>query len=282
MAGLASDVRYAARALKARPGFSIVVILTLGLGIGANTAIFSAVHALLLRPLPFADPDRLVRITSTRGGEDGFLNVPEQDDIRALSHVVDDVALYTDQGMYNASGFGAPEELPATITTHNLFRVLGIAPLVGTTFPADADRSRRFELLISHGLWTRRFGQDPNIVGRTMTLDGAPGYYIHGVLPAGVNFPAHSDLFRSSGIAEAGPAYQRRDVRGRLGLARLKPGVSIEQAQGELDTLAQRLARDFPATNAGLGFRGTCPCAICTSATSGPTWCCCSLRSFWF
>lgn len=255
MSGLLADVRFAWRGFLARPSFSVVIVLTLALGIGANTAIFSAVHALLLRPLPFKDPDRLVRITSTRGGEDGFLNVPEQDDIRALSHIVEDIALYTDQGLYNASGFGAPEELPATITTHNLFQVLGIAPSIGTTFPADADRSRRFEILISHGLWTRRFGKDPNIVGRTMALDGAPGYYIHGVLPEGVNFPAQSDLFRSSGIAEAGPAYQRRDVRGRLGLARLKPGVSVAQAQGELDTLAQRLAREFPATNAGIGFR---------------------------
>jgi putative ABC transport system permease protein len=252
---LLADVRHTVRGLRTRPGFAAVVVLTLGLGLGATAAIFAAVHALLLRPLPFADPDRLVRVTSVRGGEDGFLNVPEQDDILALSHIVEDVALYTDQGMYNASGFGAPEELPATIATHNLFRILGITPLVGTTFPADADRSRRFELVISHGLWTRRFGRDPNIVGRTMTLDGAPGYYIHGVLPEGANFPANSDLFRSAGISEAGLAYQRRDVRGRLGLVRLKPDVSIAQARAELDSLARRLAVEHPATNAGLGFR---------------------------
>ena len=254
---MTADLRHAWRGILARPGFSLIVVLTLALGIGANTAIFSAVNALLLRPLPFADPDRLVRITSTRGGEDGFLNVPEQDDIRALSHIVKDIALYTDQGMYNASGFGAPEELPATITTHNLFSVLGFSPLVGSTFPGDADRSRRFELVISHGLWTRRFGQDPDIVGRTMTLDGAPGYYIHGVLPPGLNFPVNADLFRSAGIAEAGPTYQRRDLRGRMGLARLQDGVSIAQAQSELDALARRLAQAFPATNSGLGFRVT-------------------------
>jgi putative ABC transport system permease protein len=255
MVGFGTDIREGLRSLIARPSLAIVVVLTLGLGIGANTAIFSALNALLLRPLPFPDADRLIRITTTRGGEDGFLNVPEQDDIAGLTEIIEDIALYTDLGMYNASGFGAPEELPATITTHNLFRVLGVAPLVGTTFPADADRSRRFELMISHGLWMRRFGGDPNIVGRTMTLDGAPGYYIHGVLPPGINFPANSDLFRSSGIAAAGPAYQRRDVRGRLGLARLKPGVTIERSQAELDALASRLAREFPATNAGVGFR---------------------------
>jgi len=252
---LLADLRSARRSLAARPAFALVVVLTLGLGLGATTAIYSAVHALLLRPLPFADPDRLVRITSVRGGEDGMLNVPEQDDLLALSNVIADVALYTDQGMYNASGFGAPEELPATITTHNLFRVLGVGTQVGSTFPADADRSRRFDLVISHGLWTRRFGQDPNIIGRTMTLDGAPGYYIHGVLPEGVNFPVGSDLFRSSGISPAGEFYQRRDVRQRMALARLKPGVSIAQAQSALDVLAARLAAEFPASNAGLGFR---------------------------
>ncbi|HWI20227.1 MAG TPA: ABC transporter permease [Vicinamibacterales bacterium] len=255
MVNLLGDLRYAWRGILARPGDAAIVVLTLGLGLGATAAIFSAVHALLLRPFPFADPDRLVRITSVRGGEDGMLTVPEQDDIRGLDQIVEDIALYTDQGMYNASGFGAPEELPATIATHNLLRVLGVAPAIGSVFPAEADRSRRFDLVISHALWTRRFGQDPNIVGRTMTLDGAPGYYIHGVLPEGINFPTHSDLFRSSGIGEAGAFYQRRDLRQRYGLARLKRGVSVTQAQAALDTLAARLAADFPASNAGLGFR---------------------------
>lgn len=255
MSNLLADSRYAWRGLIARPGYAAVVIITLGLGLGATAAIFSAVNALLLRPFPFTDPDRLVRISSVRGGEDGLLNVPEQDDIRALTEIVEDIALYTDQGMYNASGFGAPEELPATITTHNLFKVLGVAPAIGTPFPADADRSRRFELVISHSLWTRRFNQDPNIVGRTMTLDGAPGYYIHGVMPEGVNFPTNADLFRSSGIGEAGAYYQRRDLRQRMGMARLKPGVSVQQAQSALDVLAERLAREFPASNAGIQFR---------------------------
>jgi predicted permease len=256
ISNLWTDVRYAWRGLVGRPGYTAVIVLTLALGLGATAAIFSAVNALLLRPFPFRDPDQLIRITAVRGGEDGFLSVPEQDDIRALS-IVDDVALYTDQGMYNASGFGTPEELPATITTHNLFKVLGVAPAIGTTFPADADRSRRFELVISYDLWTRRFGRDPNIVGRTMTLDGAPGYYIHGVLPAGVNFPAHSDLFRSSGIGADPAQYRRRDLRSRMGLARLKSGVTAQQAQAALDQLAERLSREFPATNAGLSFRAT-------------------------
>jgi putative ABC transport system permease protein len=252
-----ADVRYAWRMLRSRPGFAALIVVTLGVGIGANSAIFSVVHALLLQPFPFKDPDRLVRVATVKGGEEGPLAIPELDDLQALSQVVEKVAGYTDQGLYNASGFGTPEELQATITTHNLFEVLGVAPLVGRTFPAHYDRSRQFGLLISHGLWTRRFGRDPNIVGRTMTLDGADGYVIHGVVPPEFNFPSHSDLFRSSGIAANPKQYERRDRRERLALVRLRPGVSIEQARDRIDALARRLERDFPTTNAGVGFRVT-------------------------
>ena len=237
--------------------FSVLSSLTLGLGIGANAAILSAVNSLLLRDPPFKEPDRLVRVTSVRGDADGgALAVPELDDLLALP-VIEDAAMYTDQGMYNASGFGTPEELQATVTTHNLFRVLGVEPFVGTTFPASFDRTRSFGLVISHGLWVRKFGEDPNIVGRSMTLDGASGYTIYGVTPPAFNFPSHSDLFRSAGIAPDPQSYRRRDVRERYVLARLAPGVGLERARETIDDLARRLEREFPATNAGLSFRVT-------------------------
>jgi putative ABC transport system permease protein len=248
------DLRHALRALAARPGFALVIVSTLGLGLGANVAIFSAVHALLLRPFPFKNPDELVRISTMRGGEEGLLSVPEQDDLAALTDVIADIALYTDLGMYNASGFGAPEELPATIATANLWRVLGVDPIIGSMYPPETDRTRRFELVISHELWTRRFGQDRNIVGRTMTLDGAPGYTIHGVLPPGVNFPSRSDLFRSSGISADPKSYERRDLRARMAIARLGSGVTVQTARARIEALGARLGRDFPQTNAGLQF----------------------------
>ena len=254
---LAADLRYAGRGLRRNPAFSVLSILTLGLGIGANAAIFSAVNSLLLRDPPFKEPDRLVRVTSARGDADGgALAVAELDDLLALP-VIEDAAMYTDQGMYNASGFGTPEELQATVTTHNLFRVLGVEPFVGSTFPASFDRTRSFGLVISHGLWVRKFGEDPNIVGRSMTLDGASGYTIYGVMPPAFNFPSHSDLFRSAGIAPDPQSYRRRDVRERYVLARLAPGVGLERARETIDDLARRLEREFPATNAGLGFRVT-------------------------
>jgi putative ABC transport system permease protein len=174
--------------------------------------------------------------------------------------------MYTDQGMYNASGFGTPEELQATITTHDLFRVLGVEPLVGSTFPASFDRTRNFGLVISHGLWVRKFARDPNIVGRTMTLDGAPGYTIYGVMPPAFNFPSHSDLFRSSGISPNPDRYASRDARERYVLARLRDGARVEEAQSALDTLAERLAREFPATNGGLRFKVTPIVEIYTAA----------------
>jgi putative ABC transport system permease protein len=256
VSAILADLRLAIRLARHQPAFTILVVLTLALGVGANTAIFSAVNGLLLRPAPFRDPDRLVRISLLRGDEEGPVAVPELDDIKELP-VIEAAALYTDQGMYNASGFGKPEELPATITTHNLFRVLGVEPLIGTTFPAHFDRTRQFGLVISHGLWVRRFGGDPNIVGRTMTLDGSAGYQIFGVMPPEFNFPSASDLFRSSGIDPNPASYQRRDLRNRMMVARLRAGVSLEQARTSIAALARRLEQDYPATNRGAAFKVT-------------------------
>jgi putative ABC transport system permease protein len=257
LAGTMNSLRQAIRAVTLQPLFASVVILTLGLGIGANAAIFSAANGLLLRDPPFRDPERLVRISSVRGDEaGGGIAIPEFDELRGLP-VIATAAMYTDQGMYNASGFGTPEELPATITTHNLFAVLGVSPIVGSTFSDTFDRARNFGLVISHGLWTRRFGQDPAIVGKTMVLDGAPGYTIYGVMPPGFTFPTQADLFRSSGIASDPTYYQRRDVRGMIVVARLAPGVGLGEARSAIATLARRLEREFPATNAGLTFQVT-------------------------
>ena len=137
-------------------------------------------NSLLRRHPPFKEPARLVRVTSVRGDADGgALAVPDLDDLLALP----------------VSGFGTPEELQATVTTHNLFRVLGVEPFVGSTFPASFDRTRSFGLVISHGLWVRKFGEDPNIVGRSITLDGASGCTIYGVMPPAFNFPSSRQLW---------------------------------------------------------------------------------------
>jgi putative ABC transport system permease protein len=165
--------------------------------------------------------------------------------------------VYTDQGQYNASGGGPPEELASTITSHNLFQVLGVAPILGRTWPASYDRARHFSLVISDGLWTRRFGRDPDVLRRTMTLDGAEGYEIVGVAPPGMTFPSKSDLFRSIGINPDPTFYERRAVRYIWLIARLRQRVTHAQAQAALDRLGAQLEQTFPASNRGIRFRVT-------------------------
>jgi putative ABC transport system permease protein len=138
------DIRHAAHGLATRPGLALVIIATLALGIGANATVFSVVDALLLRPPPYRDADALVRIGSVKGGDEGTMAYPELADVASLRDMIADVAAYTDQGQYNASGDGPPEELAATITTHNIFRVLGMPPVAGGTWPDTYDRSRHF------------------------------------------------------------------------------------------------------------------------------------------
>ena len=251
------DIRQAARGLAARPGLALVIIATFGLGIGANAAVFSVIDALLLRPLPYRDAGALVRIGSVKGGDEGTMSYPELADVASLRDIIEDVAAYTDQGQYNASGDGPPEELPSTITTHNIFRVLGMPPVLGGTWPDAYDRSRHFSVVISDGLWRRRFGRDPSVLKRTLTLDGAEGYEIVGVAPPNLTFPSRSDLFRSIGIAADPATYERRDRRYVWLVARLHGSVTYAQAQGALDRLALRLERTYPSTNTAIGFRVT-------------------------
>jgi putative ABC transport system permease protein len=256
---LLQDVRFAWRDAVARPWFTAAIVVTLALGIGANAAVFSIVDALLLRPLPFYQPDRLVRIASALGGGDaGALTFPEWRDVSSLGDVFAGVAAYTDLGQYNASGDGGPpDELASTITTHNLFEVLGTPLKLGRTWPASYDATRHFSVVISDGLWTRRFGRDPDVLHKTMTLDGADGYEIVGVAPPGLTFPSKSDLFRSSGINPDPVFYERRTTRYIWLVARLRPSVSFEQAQGALDRLAARLEASYPDSNRGIRFQLT-------------------------
>lgn len=250
------DLRLAARTMRREWRFTAIAALTLAVGIGPNSAIFSVVHSLLLAPLPFPASDRLVRIEAERGGEAAQLSYREVRDMRErLASLVDGVAAYTDQGQYNASGEGAPEELVSTITTGDLFAVLGVPLQRGAPWPELLDRTREFKVVISHGLWQRRFGARPDILGHTMTLDGAAGYEIVGVTPPGFAFPGRADVYRSNGIAPEPSAYENRADRGRWGVARLRDGVSVQQLQQALVPVALELQRTFPASNTGITYR---------------------------
>src|SRR5437764_6967514 len=183
---LLQDLRYAVRTLAKSPGFTLVAVLTLALGIGANTAIFSAVNTVLLKPLPYPGSDRLLQIMSTgfRGVRFG-VSFPDLHDLRALSQDFTGVAATTTQ-RYNLTGAGDPREVQAAAITADLFDVLQRRPEIGHGFTAADDRTPL--ALLSHGLWITNFGRDPGILGRSISLDGR-SFTVVGVMPAGFQFP---------------------------------------------------------------------------------------------
>jgi putative ABC transport system permease protein len=254
METLWQDLRYGARMLIKKPGFTFVVVATLALGIGANTAIFSFVNALLLSPLPYRDADRLVRIATLRGKEEGRLSMLELKDLREQISIFESAAPYAPGAQYNYSGDGPPEELAAALVSRDLFNTLGVPLLHGGLWPDSYDLERNFGVILTYDLWKRRFGGDPSVLGRKITLDAAPFYVIHGVTPPGFNFPGNTQLLRSIAINNFMPNYKDRDARNVYAVARLKPGVSYEQARAELNTFSRRMAETYPNINTGLSF----------------------------
>jgi putative ABC transport system permease protein len=240
------DLRYAARSLAARPAFTLVVVLTLSLGIGANSAIFSFVNTLVVSELPFREPDRLVRVMSRRGAEAGKLSMLELYELKEQARLFEDFASARNT-QYNLTGDGPPEALMASVTSYNLYDLLGVKPLLGATWPASHERQRVFAVVLGYNVWKNRFGGDASIVGKKITLDAAP-YEVLGVMPPGFNFPLDAELYRRVPPAD----FDSRSIRESAVIARLKPGVTIKQAQGELDAIAARWERAYPETNAGL------------------------------
>jgi predicted permease len=249
------DLRLALRALVRRPGLAIVAALTFALGLGANSAIFSFVNGVLLTPLPFAEPDRLVRIESVRGGEPGRVSMIDIRDFEEDTDLFVDIAAFNEGAAYNFSDGAVPEELPATLTTRNLFEVLGVPLLVGDVWPESYDRERSFGIVLNHGVWQRAFGGERNILGKKLTLDGAPNYVVFGILPEGFDFPARADLYRSICINEKSPNYLERGARNVRAIARLRDGVTYGEAQRVLDNLGREWQGAYPLENQGITFR---------------------------
>ena len=256
--GWGNDARQAVRQLAKAPGFSLTVVLTFAIGIGANTAIFSFVNALLLRPLPYPNPDRLVEVYGFNGSEKTRLSLREVNDLKEQSRSFEGFAAFRDSA-YNYAGEGAgdsgtAEHFVITRTTGDLFRVLGVPMEIGNTWPEINDRSRSFEIVLTHELWERRFHSDPTVIGRQVLMDGFPNT-ITGVAPREFTFPSRVALFRCWGIDRDPNTYDQRDRRNARVIARLKPGVSLEQAASELASIGQHLSREFPATNARMQFK---------------------------
>jgi predicted permease len=259
MTTLFQDVRYGLRVLWKSPGFTIVAVLSLALGVGANTAIFSIVNAVLLRSLPFSHPDRLVKIVANNrgvGAQDIGFSVPELDDLRTRAGVFDQVTVTwpTDT---NLTGTERPQRLEAQGVSPNYFTMLGTSAHIGRVFgPGDEAQGFAEAAVISDSLWARGFGRDPGILGRKVQLDNDP-YMIVGVLPPGFRHPGSTratdvEIWVTAGFkADPFPKPDRslRFLPGAIGL--LKPGISREQAQSRLDAFASQLraeyATDYPA-----------------------------------
>lgn len=250
-------IRTVLRSVLRKPGHFALSAMTLGLGMGAAISIFSAIDAILLEPLPFNDPDRLVEIRTERGGEEALLSMREVLDLReAAGDVLEDLAAYIPGGQYSIAGESGPEKPPAILMTGNLFEVLGVAPMAGGTWPEIYDQERNFGLVLGHDLWERQFGADPSTVGGTVSLDASPffspTYEIFGVMPEGFDFPGRTDLYRSIYISDTYPGVEDRERRLVVGVARLAPGVGFDQAQAAITLVGTELSDRFPESNRGV------------------------------
>jgi len=246
---LLADLRVAVRSFAGTPVFALTAILTMALGIGANTAIFSFVNALLLRPLPFADADRLIRIESVRGNEPGKLTPREWEELDRDTALFEGAAAWY-PSQYNLSYGAQPEVLTACMTTANLFRVLGVPILHGSSWKEGTHRERNPVMVLNHELWKRRFAGDPAIVGKTLPLDFS-SYQVLGVATPGFDFPGKMDIFRAAHLGSP----QNWDVRSVFVVARLRRGVSIEHARRRLDEFGARMEQTYPGSNRGIRFQ---------------------------
>ncbi|MGB7923549.1 MAG: ABC transporter permease [Pyrinomonadaceae bacterium] len=251
---LLQDLRYGVRALLLKPGFAAVAILTVALGIGATSTIFSFVNGILLRPLPYQNPERLVLLDETavkRGVDSMGVSFPNFVDWREQNHVFEDIGAHVEDSL-TLAGDGEPEQLAGANVSQGTFEVLGVAPVLGRTFVAEEDRPDHDTVaILSYGLWQRRFGSNPRIIGQTINLNNRPRTVI-GVMPPGFRFPEVAELWTP--LALDSQRWTRND-HGLMAVARLKPGVTLEQAQAEFDTIALNIEKQNPVTNEGLGVK---------------------------
>ena len=250
LAELGQDLRFAGRQLWKSPGFTLVAVLTLALGIGATTAIFSVVYGVLLRPLPFEAPERLVRpyFVDPGGETHGAFSPPNFLDFKAASRTLSDLTSI-ENGTLNLSGDGAePERLQAALVGANFFKVLGLHPLKGRTFAPGEDRPGAPRVaVVSEKLWERRFGRDAGLIGRSLTLNGQP-YAVIGVLRKGAQLPSAADVwvpkvFSPRELKQRGAVYFSA-------IGRLAPGTTLRQARAEADVVGRRLSTQYPEANA--------------------------------
>ncbi len=250
---LFQDIRYAFRMLRKNPGFTTVAVLSLALGIGANTAIFSVIEAVLLRPLAYEDPKRLVLLADLQDPKDGALLFRDIASFKSLSRCFTNIAAYyRDSGFstVNLTAGGEPESVQGAFVSGNFFDVMGVAPALGRTFTLEEERRRERVVVLSHGLWMRRFGGSRSVIGKALQIDGA-NVQIVGVMPATFQFPApDQQLWVPLTInrywddpaltANIDPNHTRYFYERWQAIGRLSPAVTVVQAQSEIDTVFRR------------------------------------------
>jgi len=261
---LLQDIRYGVHMLAKNAGFTAIAVISLALGIGANTAIFSVVNAELLRPLPFRDPGKLVQVWETNSrtnSKSDSISYPDFADWQRQNQVFEKIGAYT-SASYTLTGVDQPAHLQGQAISAELISLLGAAPEIGRTFLPGEDDRNHLVAVLSHRLWKEHFGGDPGILGRTITLDNH-GYTVVGVMPASFEFPLQArpvEIWTTLSPLQESPDGMPpiTEVRGAhfmLGIARLKPGVRLEQAQSAMDVISNSLASQYPDSNKYFGVR---------------------------
>ena len=251
---LTQDLRYALRGLRKHRAFTAVAVITLALGIGANTAIFTVINTVLLKPLPYENPDQLVVVTETVSDRPFGVSYQNFVDWRNQNTVFENVAAVRQRESFNLTGAGESERLQGRLVSANFLSTLGIKPIRGRDFFAEDDQPSATPVaIISHALWQRRFGADENIIGRQLTLNNQP-FTVIGITPPNFSYGADADLTVPIGLSA-----ERFKLRGKdpgiIAFARLKQGTSIGTANAELNTIAARLEQQYPDTNTGRRVR---------------------------
>ncbi len=247
-------MRSAVRSLRRRPAFALAAILTVALAVGANTALFGVIYQVLIQPLPFRDPARLVRIWETHPALPQLqVTAPDFRDWRNQSRSFDAMAAHTLSAMNTATllGQGEPEMIHGTMASSNLFPTMGIQPIVGRNFSDAEERARQQVAVISENLWRRKFAADPAIAGKQIRID-KQSFTVVGVVSRRQAFPDWADFWFPLSLMES-QLQDRRKFHPLEVVARLKPGVTLEQAQSEIQSIARRLAQAHPDTNATVG-----------------------------
>jgi putative ABC transport system permease protein len=247
------DLRYGLRTLGKSPGFTAVAVLTLALAIGANTAVFSVVNAVLLRPLGYRDPHHIVRVweNDTHGGLGPFsVSVPNFIDWRHQNEVFENMGAFASVPMALTGGH-TPEQIRGAYVTASVIRLLPLRPIIGRGFLPEEDQpGKDHEAILSYGLWQQRFGADPAALGKTVILDGNT-YAVVGIAQAGFDFPPNSETEIWVPMAFTPSMLQQRAAHILNVVARLKPGKTLRQARSDMDTIARRLEQQYPASNTG-------------------------------